>query len=182
MLNPMIVIDRLLRKAQGVHAFDSHPRCIVHISICPWSKDVPESGVKRGDEVVVVHLDNERLPALHAGVSSADFPRLLLGEFHWGLKRLARHILESPELDGVVACRGAMSCKRPENYAVGLSAMGFDVRPMEHSGLRSLLPFYSSLLSRALHGYGSTELKRIEFWMPRERLLQMVTAEPAGTS
>ena len=177
--------DDWLSRTDGVIHFEDEPRIILRIQRAAASREIPlpDHGVPRGSPVLLVHLWNERMPAIAS--QGADlgwalgFKRRLLYSFG----ALALHMQRTVSMNDIHGVGGVIAhihADIPDGGRLLLERLGFTILPY-HRPAGAFGEFWEnfytwvliwaynpgSLRSHALPG-----LQRNEFWTTRERFLE----------
>ncbi len=178
-------LDAILRRAYGVRPFTEDSGCLLRISFGPSPRDIrlrDGTSVRRGDPILHLHLWNERLLRLPGRDDSLGWGRSLMRRAAHSLRLLARSVRSRREAE-VVALRGELGfVTQVRSIRPALERLGFDVVLKEAPGWRVWRRafwdnVYSYLLlwtfgRQSLRGKRLGELRRVEVWMSRARLLE----------
>jgi hypothetical protein len=151
-------LDRLLRRLQGISEFSGEPDCLLRVARGHAGKALRLADgcrIRRGDEVLDLHLWNEHLSGLpppRRGLARASALRRRLGT---SLRELACRVEADPSLAGIVAVRArtALVPRRHRQKVLRIARVfGFDTLapgpPARCPG--TLLTLWEDLLLSAL--------------------------------
>lgn len=185
-------LDAALRHILEIREFSVRPDCLLRISLGHADADrrlTDGSEIRRGDQVVDLHLWNEQLPS-PAGPTLAR-TNALRRRMLSSLAELARHLEAEPSLAGVVAVRARIVCMEGTQLKALrrlAAAAGFDVVEPSAAGLaRELHDRMENFLLRALawtfnpsalRGNGLRQA-RCELWMSRDLIVAHYARHPA---
>lgn len=176
-------IDAILRRVYRVIEFTDDPECILRLARDRSFRDITLSNgtaIHVGDPVLNLHLFNERLPSQTS--NSLGSGRDQFRRFVTSLQMLAAYVAQDQRASDVKAIYGQLS------FATNLRAareifgrLGFDVAiagdPRPRFWRRIYWEnFYAYLLMwtynpQSLRGKRLGDLRRMELWISRERLL-----------
>ena len=176
--------DAWLSHVEGVEPFTDDPGCILRIQVgcATHCLVLPEATIPRGTNVLLLHVWNERMPAI-----PPEGPDLAYGlRFHrllfTSLKFVAQHILADPTLQAVRVVGGVtahISLKEADGGRAMLEQLGFTVMPY-HRPFGAFGEFWENFYTWWLmwtfnppstHHRKLWELQRTEFWMTKEAFL-----------
>lgn len=187
------LIDRVLRRQQGVFVFCTEPGCVLRASYGQARRGVQlDDGlvVRPGDPLLHVHFWNERLHEMTAGErSDLAWSIALANRLRYSFAELAAFCERDGACREVVAVHGEfgfMPRGRRVDGARVLARLGLELRPGEVPGLRFWrsafwAQLYSWWLQWAFHpsslrGKRFREMSRDEVWMSRARLRSLGAA------
>lgn len=125
-------LDRWLRRWHGVYEFTAHRDCIFRAERCLAEESLLLSDgvrVHRGDPLLRIHLWNEHMPAMGQFGPTIAWARRASRAVETSLRELARHIVQSGDLDAVVAICADMRlapAKQTEQLARIVARYGFE--------------------------------------------------------
>lgn len=105
------VIDRTLRRRQGVEEFTHAPDCIFRIETIRADARVSLSDgtlVRPGDRIIDLHLWNEHVPLMPAAGPTLTWARQMSRGLDVSLRELAAYLARRQDLGDVVALRAQM--------------------------------------------------------------------------
>jgi hypothetical protein len=133
----IFMLDRWLQRLQGIFEYTHKPDCFFRISFNRLRNEVvlSDGTVGRpGDQVVELHLWNERIPVIPAKGPSLAWGRQFNRCFAESLRELARFLMSEHELRNITIIRANMSVgsKAQSDSLYGIvSRHGFEVFPDE---------------------------------------------------
>ena len=101
-------LDRWLRRHQGVYEYSSDPACIFRIQRIAADETVALGDgtcIAPGDPILNLHLWNEHIPSMSHGGATVRWARRISRATESSLRGLARHIVDHPELEDIIALR-----------------------------------------------------------------------------
>jgi hypothetical protein len=133
------MLDRWLQRLQGIFEYTHKPDCFFRISFNRLRNEVvlSDGTVGRpGDQVVGLHLWNERIPVIPAKGPSLAWGHQFNRCFAESLRELARFLMSEHELRNITIIRANMSvgskAQSDSLYGIGIvSRHGFEVFPDE---------------------------------------------------
>jgi hypothetical protein len=131
----IFMLDRWLQRLQGIFEYTHKPDCFFRISFNRLRNEVvlSDGTVGRpGDQVVELHLWNERIPVIPAKGPSLAWGRQFNRCFAESLRELARFLMSEHELRNITIIRANMSVgsKAQSDSLYGIvSRHGFEVFP-----------------------------------------------------
>jgi peptidoglycan-N-acetylglucosamine deacetylase len=131
------------------------------------------TSIRRGDPIGDIHLDNERMTALHGGDRRSRWAGLAFRRaFHASLEALAEQVENNPRYHGVKAFTATTI------FHEGTDLMGFEIRPLSSRLGARLVAAYERSLITQFHPLGERRPGRFRFgearriWISREELLR----------
>ncbi|HOG45940.1 MAG TPA: hypothetical protein PLJ35_12690 [Anaerolineae bacterium] len=180
-------LDARLRRAQGTFVFSDDPDCILRLSLITAQAPLRfnnGAAVAPGDQLIVIHFWNERLPAVPAEGPDLRWARTMIRQSVASLRLLAQYLESRPDLAGVRAIgsdvAGFLTVSELDTGAV-FPRLGFEMqRPLASAGpWQRFLGFWEGVYSwllvwtynpATLRGKAPWSLERFGMWMPRTTL------------
>ncbi len=177
------LLDRLLSRIYHVYRYSDDPACGFRICVTRLPNDItlPGEHLAAGVPVIVLHMDNERMPPLPAAGPDLAWAlraqRMLVGSW----RTLADYLLAHPELAQVRALGAVtwMGMMGPGSERL-FDRLGFTTQPY-HSPLGWFGEFWENVYTWWLmgaynpasrHGRSLLGIRRVEAWMARETFLE----------
>ena len=136
------------------------------------------TSIRRGDPIGDIHLDNERMAALHEGGRRSRWAGLAFRRaFHASLEALAEAVGNAPRYRGVTAFTATTI------FHKGTDLMGFEIRPLSRRFAARLVAAYERSLISRFHPLGRQRPGRFRFgearqiWISREELIRRYAGE-----
>ncbi len=178
-------LERYLSRVNGVFEFSDDPQCILRLSVgmAPHRIEVDGQIIQKGERVLIMHLRNAYLTPVGKAGPDLAWARQMLGRYRLSLQEMAGYIACHPELDKARAVGGDASLFLGGEHGSGkklMESMGFTFFPY-HNRLGGFGEFWENFYGWMLmwaYNPGSMRyrklwgLKRTEFWISREKLLQ----------
>lgn len=170
--------DAWLSRRYGVFEFTQAPDCLLRLQVATARHDIslPDCRVKAGEPVLLLHLWNERLPALAASTANLVWAKNLQRRLLSSLREAARYLGDHPELTDVRAVGGVtvlLGADEREGGARLVERLGFCVLPYR-SPLARFGEFWENFYTwvlmwaynpASLHHRNLWRLRRKEFWI-----------------
>lgn len=178
-------VDALLSRANGVFVFCEDPQCILRLSLgsAPHPLSLPAALIESEAPVLLIHLWNERLPAISPEGPDLAWGTMILHSFRYSLEAVASFMVQNPELRKVRAVGGATSLPFGGVHGGGgrlLQVLGFAVFPYR-SPLGAFGVFWENFYAWLLiwtYNPGSLpyrrfwRMRRSEFWTAADEFLR----------
>lgn len=178
-------VDTLICRANGVFVFCDAPQCILRLSLgCARGPlRLQDALIESGAPVLIIHLWNERLPAIPPAGPDLAWGGKILHSFHRSLEAVASYLIQNPDLSKVRAVGGVTSLPFGGVHAGGgrlLQALGFTVFPYR-SPLGAFGAFWENFYAWLLiwtYNPGSLpyrrfwRMQRSEFWIAADEFLR----------
>jgi hypothetical protein len=162
-------IESLIRKSEQSYEFCNDPDCVLRIQLMPSPRQVTlgEILIKKDDPVLVIHVWNERMPAIPSGGADLKWALHLRRQLLNSFKLLAREMQGDASYAPVRALYGASALFSSTNHTGGMRMMqsfGFTILPY-HSSLGKFGEFWENLFSWWLmYAYNSASMESRKFW------------------
>lgn len=186
------LVDRFLRKQQGVFVYWDNPDCMfrARISTARYAIRLPDGEIPAGAKVLELHFWNEHMPQIAA--NGPDLALALRGRrmLTASLRTFAHRIRQDPDLAGSRAVGGATVLFAAGDASSGerlFRRLGFSVFPYRNP-LGRFGQFWENLYTWALMWAFNAaslrqrhllQLRRTEVWMSTEEFLERyLTQEP----
>jgi len=178
-------LDDIIRKSSRVFEFSYDEDCLLRLQVtrARHTFQLPDLTVKPGDQVLLLHLWNERLPPFSAGSADMAWARCFIRRVHHSFCLVASYIPNDPQLDPLRAVGGETILLTSGLHQAGsrfVQGMGFTVIPY-YSRLGRFGEYWENFYSRliiwtfnpdSLPDRSVLSLSRSEMWMSREAFLR----------
>jgi hypothetical protein len=179
------LIDGILRKSGRVYEFSDDPGCILRIQLKKANHDVSVGGEKiyRGEQLLVIHIWNERMPKLPREGASLEWALELRRKMIYSFKTLAKEIIKDSRYSHIRALYGVSVLFSFTGHTGGVRMMqrlGFTILPY-HNRLGRFGEFWENLFSwwlmwtynkASLKNRRFFKLQRTETWITMNEFLK----------
>ena len=184
-------LDAVVRRAAGVYEFSKEPGIILRLqrARAPHALPLPGGEVRTGEPVMLLHLWNERMPAIPRAGPDLGWAARAGRQFVDSLRAVAEEIGRSDDAADLRAMGGVTILFFAGEGSGGerlMRRLGFTVMPW-HSPLGQFGEFWENLYSWALlWTYNAASMKqrqfptlrRTEFWMPSDEFFRRYGPPP----
>ncbi|HUN73073.1 MAG TPA: hypothetical protein VMU40_01035 [Steroidobacteraceae bacterium] len=128
----VFMLDRWLRRREGIYEYSTDPRCLFRIGLVKADQDITltdTTEIRAGDPLLMLHLWNENMPAMGRNGPTVAWGRHVSRAIDTSLRELARYLHQRVELDEVAALYGDMhlaSARQAAQLARILARYGFE--------------------------------------------------------
>ncbi|MGH8148501.1 MAG: YkoP family protein [Steroidobacteraceae bacterium] len=128
----IFALDGWLRRRQGIFEYSADPRCLFRVELGRADQTLrlhDGTSVRTGDQVLVLHLWNENIPAMGQEGPTVAWAHQVSRAIHASLRELARYLEQQPRLAPVRAVCGDMqlgSARQTEQLAHIVERYGFE--------------------------------------------------------
>jgi len=178
-------LDDIIRKSIGVFEFSYDENCLLRLQVirAPRTLQLPNLTIEPGDQVLLLHLWNERLPLFSAGSADMAWARCFLRLINYSFCLVAGYLHDDPQLSEVRAVGGETILLSSGLHEAGrrfVQDLGFTVTPY-HRRLGRFGEFWENFYSwliiwtfnpGSLPSRSLLYLSRSEMWISREAFLQ----------